>query len=90
MRTRGSRRDLQDVRGAGVADEPHRNSRLPPVKRAGACKAEGQRFESAQTDVISQGQKWPDISVACVWRTGLNSRFGALSRLFSARRAQSL
>ena len=49
---------------ADVADEPPRNGRLLPVKRAGACTAEvrgsnplSSTTKSAQTDVTSQGQK---------------------------------
>jgi hypothetical protein len=34
------------LQNADVADEPPRNGRLLPVKRAGACTCGGQRFES--------------------------------------------
>jgi hypothetical protein len=41
---------------ADVADEPPRNGRLLPVKRAGACTAEvGQRFESPPVPPASAG-----------------------------------
>ena len=49
---------------ADVADEPPRNGRLLPVKRAGACTAEvrgsnplGSTIQSRQTDLVSRVTK---------------------------------